>query len=82
MTAYRVYVEEAGPRDWVEYVEAESEQHAKAQVEDDPNDWGYLAALPLPDEMMSECVCSETPVLFKRVDNTDPNPNPDDMPWS
>lgn len=82
MTIYRVYVEEAGPRDWVEYVEAESEQHAKAQVEDDPNDWLYLAALPLPAEMMSECVCSETAVQFKRVDNTDPNPTPDDMPWS
>lgn len=64
MTLYRVYVETNGPRYWVEYVEAESEWHAKSQVEDDPNNWGYLAAVPLPKEMYSECLCSKTPVLF------------------
>lgn len=82
MTTYRVYVETNGPRDWVEYVEAESEQHAKALVEDDPNDWAYLAAIPLPAEMHSECVCSNQPVLFKRVDNLNPNPDHTETPWT
>lgn len=73
MTTYRVYVEKNGPSDWVEYVEAESEQHAKAQVADDPNDWPYLAAAPLPDAMEYECVCSVEPVPFKRIIGGDPH---------
>lgn len=84
MTTYRVYYPENGPGDWVKYVEAESEQHAKSQVEDDPNEWPYLAALPLPEEMQSPCVCSETPVLFKQVDADDPgfsDPEPSPKAW-
>lgn len=72
MTLYRVYVEDAGPGPWVEYVEAESEEQAKIQVDDDQNARDYLIAVPLPDEMNSQCVCSKTPVLFKRNDNDYP----------
>jgi hypothetical protein len=59
MTTYRVYDKDTGPRDFVRYVEAESEQHTKALIDYDPNNWPFMAAAPIPAEMTSECICSE-----------------------
>lgn len=70
MTLYRVYVETNGPRDWVEYIEAETPEAAIAEADDDPEAPNYLVALPLPEEMEHKCVCSEQPVLFKRIEAT------------
>ncbi len=69
MTTYRVFPTDSGPRDEVTYLEADSDEEArtKALVEADLTelDLPDFTIAPLPDEMECECVCSETPVLFK-----------------
>lgn len=77
-TLYRVYVETNGPREWVEYLEADTPAAAIAEADDDPEAPTYLVAIPLPEEMESECVCSEEKDngyelrLFKRIEATSP----------
>lgn len=70
MTTYRVFVEQTGPRAWVEYIEAESPQEALSKVANDALEMEYLTAVPLPAEMQSECICSQEPVRFERVGTT------------
>lgn len=64
MTIYRVYVADILPRAWVEYIEADSEQEAKAKCDAYEGAWAWLEVKALPDEMDSPCLCSETPVKF------------------
>lgn len=80
-TLYRVYVETEGPLNWVEYIEAETPAAAIAAADDDPEAPTYLVAIPLPEEIESECVCSGKDAddlpdlrLFKRIEATPSEP--------
>jgi hypothetical protein len=67
MTTYRIYHKDKGPHLWVEYVEADDPMEALSKIEAAITDWPFLEAQPLPEEMDYRCLCSQTPVNFKRI---------------